>query len=108
MPFKWKGYGWCVPVIAGVSFLFMRIATYAIFQNENYFAEHTWPIAVALFIAGAILGRAGVALNQRDVSNLIHFDTLYDDLFDSDHSFFFIAVEYWCPLLYGIGLVCLV
>lgn len=102
----WRGFGIVVPVIslaiiAAIIYLFKALGA-----NEELFIKQDWPVAVGMIINGLILVPLGCRMNGRKVKELVEFDSRFtDDIFDGEHSFFFVAVEYWGVLSFLLAVI---
>lgn len=102
-----RGFG---IVVVGVSFMVAVALIYtskALGADEEFFRKQIWPIAVGLLINGLILATLGCLMNGKKIKELVEFDSRFiDDIFDGEHSLFFISVEYWgiLSLLLSIAL----
>ena len=98
----WTGHGYFVAVLVFGMSLVMEFVTENIFQDENYYQQQAWPLAVALTIAGAISYFIGVRLNRRGERRLIDPETNEEVvLAGSSHTLFFIKMHWWAPILFA-------
>jgi len=95
----WRGLGFLVAVIIfGCS-----LTANLIFNAEvgkGYYDHHKWPFAVSLVVSAAICWFLGNYFRKR--SDRIVIDKLTGKEFNlnrSRHSFFFIPMHWWAPIL---------
>lgn len=102
----WSGHGYLVAVITFASCLLMELTTRAVFHDNSYYQDHAWPMAVALATAGAICFVVGRLLNGGPTQTLVNLETGERHVLPpSRHTFFFIPVQFWGPLLFVIAVV---
>lgn len=86
----------------------MELIVEAIIHEDKYYQNHGWPIFLAFVIAAAILWPLGRYLNRKQEDRvLVDQKTGQPVVVESGggHSFFFIPVEFWAPIMVLIGLV---
>jgi hypothetical protein len=98
----WSGLGFLVFVIAFACSLVMAVFTNALF-GDGYYTSHSWPLAVAMAIAGALTWLLGKALNRRKGKVMIEKETGREVVLRPNHSLFFVKVHYWGPILIALG-----
>lgn len=102
----WRGFG---IVVLGVSIVvavtLIELSEFLEVDNK-LLVEQDWPAGLGMLINGLILVSLGCYLNSKRIREVFRFETFIEDVFDSDHSFFFVAVEYWgvLSLLLALGL----
>jgi hypothetical protein len=101
----WKGAGFIVAVVAFLMLLLTEYSVEALFADEKYYQAHGWPKLVGLFIAGCIVLLVGKYLNKKEGKVLIEKDTGKEVVVKSEHSLFFIKVEYWGYILFALGII---
>jgi hypothetical protein len=101
----WSGLGLIVPGISFVCFLMMQIAMTAIFDDSKYYTAHGWPKLLAFWIAAALIGLIGRHLATKESKVYIEKATGKEIVIQPNHSFFFIPMLYWAPLLAILGIV---
>ena len=101
----WSGLGFVVPGIAFVCFLVTQLAMTAIFQDGRYYTEHGWPKLLAFWIAAVLVGIIGRSLSRKQTKIYIDKATGEEIVMRPNHSFFFIPILYWAPLLAILGIV---
>jgi hypothetical protein len=102
--FIWRGYGFLVPLITFLICLLMEYSLELIFF-KGYYNLQKWPISLALFIAAIPVWFAGKRLNQNSERILLDPKTGEEVKLVSTHSFFWIRMEYWAPILAAIGII---
>jgi hypothetical protein len=85
----WSGWGFLVAVIVFGCSLVMEIFTENVTGNEEFYQDTTWPMPVALIIAGIITFVCDRLVSPKDAN----YNTL-----------FFIPMKWWAPLLFVIAL----
>jgi hypothetical protein len=101
----WSGRGFLVPVIAASSCLLMELTTRAVFQDDSYYHTQAWPIPTALAISGVFCFFVGRFINRGSPRKLVDIETgAFVVLPRSQHTFFFVPVQYWGPILFVIAI----
>jgi hypothetical protein len=101
----WSGLGF---LVAAITFLLLLIAEYvteSLFRDESYYQAHGWPKLLAFFLAGAVIWPLGLYLNRKQGKVMIEKETGKEVLIKPNHSFFFIRMEYWGPILFALGII---
>jgi len=99
----WSGLGFVVPGIPFACFLLMQLAMTSIFDDPEYYTQHGWPKVLACLMAAGLVGVVGLWLSAGRV--LIDKTTGQEVTIRRSHSFFFIPVLYWAPIIAVVGLV---
>lgn len=103
----WNGWGFLVAVVVfGCSFL-TEISVETVMKDDRYYQTHGWPLFVAFLVAATIVWPLGRALNRsRSVGAPGGPHTGGRVVLEpgGGHTFFFIPVEYWAPLLAVIAI----
>ena len=100
----WSGLGFLVAVITFLLLLIAEYVTESLFRDESYYQAHGWPKLLAFFLAGAVIWPLGVYLNRKPRKIMIEKETRKEVL-KPGHSFFFIRMEYWGPILFALGII---
>lgn len=103
----WRGLGYLVAVIVFGLSLAGNLLFNALY-GEAYYDNHKWPFALSLLCSALCCWFLGNHLRKR-------FDRVAIDkqmgkeivTNQSRHTFLFIAMHWWAPILAGIGLVLL-
>jgi hypothetical protein len=103
--FIWSGAGFIVAVITFLMLLLTEISVEAVFNDESYYQAHGWPKLVAFFVSGWLVLLIGRYLNKREGRVLIEKETGKEVTLKPNHSLFFINVEYWGYILFGLGII---
>ena len=98
----WSGLGFLVFVFAFACSFAMSLFTNALFGDE-YYKTHSWPLAIAMCVAGVLTWLLGNALNRRQSKVLIEKETGREVSFRPNHSLFFVRMHYWGPILIALG-----
>jgi hypothetical protein len=101
----WNGAGALVLIIGILAALLMNIITSAVFYQNDYFADHRWSQAMALWIAGAASWAIGRYLNRRPGQLVIDRATGQKVLQEPNHHLMFIKMEYWGVIFFVIGVI---
>ncbi len=101
----WTGLGFLVAVITfGCCFAAECLVERA-FHDDRYYQAHGWPKLVAFVVAAAVVGVVGRYLRRRQGRVLIDPKTGDEVIVGRQHTFFFIPVEYWPPILLILGII---
>jgi hypothetical protein len=100
----WKGAGALVLLFGIGAALFTNIITSSVFNENNYFAKHSWAQAMSLWIAGTACWFLGRFLNHRPGRVLVDKATGQEVTLRPNHHLMFIKMEYWGPIFFAIGL----
>src|SRR5262245_24718472 len=98
----WSGLGFLVFVIAFTCSLAMALFTKVLF-GDGYYTTHSWPLAVALAVAGILTWLLGNKLNRRQGKVMIEKETGREILLRPNHSLYFVRMHYWGPILIALG-----
>ena len=102
----WRGLGFLVAVIGFLSLLLTQHAVDSVSGIKDYYQTHGWPKLAALSIAGAMVWFLGRHLNNRPTSRTLIDKATGEELqIKPHHSFFFIGMEYWGPILVVLGII---
>ena len=105
----WSGHGYLVAVfVFGASFL-MELATESAFNDDNFYQRESWPMALALTIAGVLCFLIGLKLNSAGERRLVDPETNEEVVVTAgSHSLFFLKMHWWGPILFVIAVIVLV
>ena len=103
----WSGFGFLVAVITFLLLLSAEYVTEVLFRDDSYYQAHGWPKLLAFFLAGVVIWPLGTYLNRKPRKVMIEKDTGKEVSMPS-HSFFFIRMEYWGPILFALGIIFLI
>jgi len=103
----WKGMGFLVFVFVLCCSLVTNLVT-DFFMGEAYWNEHQWPFGASLLVAALLSWAAGHFLVQRRARVLIDKNTGEEVVLTPDHSFFFIKMHWWGPILLVVGMIVIV
>src|SRR5262245_8816650 len=95
----WKGAGFIVAVVAFLMLLLTEISVEALTGDDSYYQKHGWPKLAGFIIAGCLVMLIGKYLNKKEGRVLIDKQTGEEVVVKSEHSLFFINVEYWSYIL---------
>lgn len=101
----WKGFGIITVIIVVVLIAVVGDFSRLIGINTD---KHDWPMSVAVLLAGIIIWFLGKYLNNR-TDHIVMIDAQTGEPYKigTQHSLFFIRMEYWGPILAAAGLVIL-
>jgi ATP/ADP translocase len=100
----WSGLGFLVGAITFLLLLIAEYVTESLSRDESYYQVHGWPKLLAFFLAGAVIWPLGVYLNRKSGKVMIEKET-GKEVLKPKHTFFFIRMEYWGPILFGLGII---
>ena len=103
----WSGWGFLIAIIIFINSLIGELLCRVITRDNQYYQQHNWPITVVLIISGVICWFLGKYLNSSNGKLYIDKETGEEVQISKKHTFFFIKMEYWGPILGVIGLVTL-
>ncbi len=101
----WSGLGFVVPGISFVCFVVMDLAMTSMLNDPQYYTQHGWPKLLACLMAAGLVGVVGLWLSRGRV--YIDKTAGQQVTIRRSHSFFFIPVVYWAPIIAVGGLVLL-
>jgi hypothetical protein len=101
----WSGLGFLVAVVTFGCCLASEVLVEAAFDDQCYYQAHGWPKLAAFVVAAAVIGVIGRYLKRRQGTVLIDPETGSEVIVGREHTFFFIPVEYWSPILLVLGLI---
>ena len=96
----WNGKGYLVAVIIFGCSLITELVSERIYQDDRYYQTHSVPLASAFLMAGIIIWIVGRQLNKQKVKTLVDKQTGEEVVLKNNNSFFFIAMEYWAPIMF--------
>jgi hypothetical protein len=102
MVILWSGRGYLVPVGTFVISLVMEWVTESLTGDEAYYQESAWPLSLALLAAAALAYGVGKRLN-RPRSDPHAQPSVAAPAERARHTFFFIRMEYWGPILAALA-----
>lgn len=103
----WSGLGFLVFVFAFGCSLVMNLLINGLFQDESYYSTHSWPLSLALMMAGLLTWLVGSRLNRRQAKVMIEKETGREVTILPNHTLFFIKMHYWGPVLIALALASL-
>lgn len=101
----WSGLGFLVPIVAIACFLITQIVTNSLLNDDRYYTEHGFPKLIAFWIAAVLLFLIGSALSRKQERVLVDKKTGEDVILRPSHTFLFIPIVYWAPVLFVLGIV---
>ncbi len=97
----WTGWGFLVPVV-GVATLMVAQTGIDSIWGEGYYKSHAWALQIGIASTGIAVSAVGWLINRKR-GLLIDEDTGTTLYFHPKHTFFFIKMEYWGPIIFGLG-----
>jgi hypothetical protein len=101
----WSGLGFLVPIIPFGCFFVTQLALTTIFNDATYYSEHSWPKLMAWLTAVSLIAVVGWSLSKGTA--YVDKATGQEVIIRRSHTFFFLPVLYWAPIIAAIGLVTL-
>jgi len=99
----WNGLGFLVGVITFGCLLATEAGVEWLTQDDTFYQKHGWPKLVGMTAAALFVWVIGRILRHRTGRVLVDPETGEKVRIGHDHSFFFIPVEYWPPILLVLG-----
>jgi hypothetical protein len=104
----WSGKGFLVAIIVFVDSLIANLLTNMITNNEQYYDNHSLPVAISLMVSGILCWFLAKYLNKAYEKIYIEKETGKEvTISNSKHALFFINIKYWCPILFVISIIVL-
>lgn len=97
------GLGFLVLVFTFGCSLSASLITNELTGSKEYWREHKWPLAIALLAAGLICWLLGKHLHKKPLRRMMDLDTGEEIILRPSHTFFYIPMVYWGPILALIG-----
>jgi len=95
----WSRFGFLVGVILVLLVIACEFMVSSLF-GQNYTSHHNWPISVAMILAGVACWFLGQKLNGKAPRVMIDKESGQEiSMKEAAHSFFFIPVQFWAPIL---------
>ncbi len=105
----WSRHGYLVGLLSFLSCLLTELAVESFFQDDEFYQNAPWPLPLALFIAGILIYLIGMRLDAGDRTGVADIATQGRPVVDTaEHSFFFINMKWWGPILILVSIVVLV
>ncbi|MDB5353111.1 MAG: putative rane protein [Planctomycetota bacterium] len=101
----WSGLGFLVAVITFGCLITTEYLVEAAFHDDRYYQAHGWPKLVGFIVAAAFVWVVGRYVRGRQGKILIDPETGSEVVVGRDHTFFFIPVGYWPPILLILGMI---
>jgi hypothetical protein len=101
--FIWRGYGFLVPLIAFFCSLSAQLLANDL-GGEGYWETHSYPVAVALIVAGGLIFGTDFFLYRNPGHILRDEQTGQRVLFAPKHDFFFLRMRWWSLVCVGLGI----
>lgn len=99
----WKGFGFLVPLVTFGCLVATELLVESALGDEAYYQERSWPMALGFALAGAVIAlvaprfeRGGARVDDEKTEEALGTEK-------GGHSFMFIPMRYWTPLLFAIS-----
>jgi hypothetical protein len=102
----WEGRGGVVPLIAFGCLVLAELFTRRVFNDPSYYQNHGWPKLAGFWIAAGLAYALRSWLCVEQERTLIDKATGQEVKTSLEGSFLFIPTRYWPPILFGVGLLC--
>ncbi len=103
----WHGKGFLVAVFAFGFSLAANFLSDSITGSGAYWNSHKWPLAISLFVSASACWFVGRYFDSRKARLLIDPKTGEKVVLRYSHSFFYIPMMWWGPILALFGAVAL-
>jgi hypothetical protein len=103
-----SGYGYLVAVIVIGFSLVMALITRTVTGGDKYWDAHKWPFALSLVLSGLTCLFVGNIFRNRNARALIDPKTGEEVVLRESHTFFFIPIIWWGPILIVCAIITLV
>lgn len=98
----WKGLG-IIAVILPIIFMFIiQLITNMLF-GDGFYKDASWTLSLALFLSAISVYLIGIKLNNKIGQIVIDKETGQEIELKNTHSLFWIPLQYWGFILFGIG-----
>ena len=105
----WKGKGWQVIAVTFGCSLIAEILTRAITQDNTFYQTNPYPLPAALAVASLIIYFLYKNTRSEEETNFNDFNSKQNKTVgDNQHSFFFIPMKYWSPIILCCGIITLI
>lgn len=98
----WSGKGYLVLLGTFVISLVTEFLTETVVGDERYYQESAWPLSLALMASAALSYGVGRRLNRTPTDPLAQ-PSVAPPVGRPRHSFFFVRMEYWGPILAALA-----
>jgi len=98
----WKGLG-IIAVILPIIFMFIvQMITNMLF-GDGFYKDSSWTLSLVLFLSAVSVYLIGIKLNNKIGQIVIDKETGQEIELKNTHSLFWIPLQYWGFILFGIG-----
>jgi len=104
----WSGFGFLVFVAVVFWIMMDYYLVVTVTGSDAYFDAHTWHYGVALIIAAVCCWFVGQYFHKRPAKVLLDPQTGKEVVLRHSHTFFFVPIRWWGPVLGIIAIVCFV
>jgi len=101
----WSGLGFLVGLITFGCLVATEFLVEAAYHDDRYYQANGWPKFLGFAIAAAIVAIVGRRLKRRQGRVLIDPETGSEVIVNPRHTFFFIRVDRWAPILLVLGVL---
>lgn len=101
----WSGLGFLTAIIVLACLVGVEHATESWFNDPRYYQANGWPKLAGLLVSAVIVWFVGNYLNRRGDRILVDPKTGEQVVLDARHTFFFIPMQYFAPVLAVLAVV---
>lgn len=101
----WSGLGFLVIAIVAANAVVAQLITDTVTGDENFYAEHSLPSILSLYLSCLIIYFLGKWLNTRKAKVYIDKQSGEEVVLKNNHTFFFIRMEYWGMIIFVITII---
>jgi len=105
--FVWRGAGILILLIVFLSSLAANLISNFL-GGKGYWELHSWPLAIALFVAGGLIWIADMYFFKHPWPESEHEKTGERGMLDHKNDFFFIRMKWWGLISAGSGILILI
>ena len=102
----WRGRGGMIALIAFGCLALAELFTRRVFSDSTYYQNHGWPKLAGFWIAAALVYALRSWLCVGQERTLIDKATGHEVTTPLEGSLLLIPARYWPPILFGVGLLC--
>ena len=101
----WSGLGFLTAIIVLGCLVGVEHGTESWLNDSHYYQSHGWPKMAGLLISAVVVWFVGNYLNRRGERVLVDPKTGEQVVLDARHTFFFIPMQYFAPILVVLAVV---
>lgn len=104
----WTGAGFLVPLCAFALSFATNYLTQFITGSDIYWDQHKWPLGVSLLVSAILFWHIGKQVDSLPAKILVDKETGKEVVLKDNHSFFFVKIRYWGPILAVAAIVIII